>query len=176
MESSRLVLHPVSLDVMAEQFALIDASRAELEQFLPWVSECQTVYDLEKNIRLAMDNYQQFTGEFWFNVFVKASHTLIGAVGFIIRDASVPYFEIGYWLSNEWLGKGMISEAVQRVEQYAFDECHANRLEIKMAGTNQRSRAVVLRCGYQLEACLHMARMLPCGQPDSTLIYAKIRE
>jgi len=174
MENERIQLVPPSLKYTESMLTVINDSQAELSQFLPWVSELLTVNELEHNIKEALDNFTNFTGEFWFNIIEKETGVFIGVVGFIVRDKSVPYFEIGYWLQTSKVGKGYITEAVKLVEKYAFDDHHAKRLEIKMANSNLKSQAVAQRCGFQFEAQLVNARRLPSGELDNTLVYAKM--
>ncbi|QUM80862.1 GNAT family N-acetyltransferase [Moritella sp. 5] len=173
MESERLKLAPPSLEFSEPMYEVIEDSRAEFSQFLPWVTESLTKDDVVKNTQEAIRNYEAFIGEFWFNIIEKETDSFIGAVGFIVRDGSVPFFEIGYWLQTSKTGTGYVSEAVKLVERYAFLEKEAKRVEIKMAGSNTKSQLVAKRCGYQLEAQLNNARRLPSGELDSTLIYAK---
>ncbi|GEA60964.1 hypothetical protein VCO01S_21570 [Vibrio comitans NBRC 102076] len=82
---------------------------------------------------------------------------------------------IGYWLRSDSVGKGFISEAVAKLEEYAFDELNAKRLEIRVAQSNIKSRKVAERCGYELEANLRNERRLPSGKLDNTLVYVKTR-
>ncbi len=173
MESERLKLIAPSLDFIDAMHAVIEECKPELSQFLPWVSDTLTKKDLEQNIEEAVINFSNFSGEFWFNIIEKKTESFIGVVGFIVRDESVPYFEIGYWLQTSKVGSGYISEAIGLVEQYAFNYKGAMRVEIKMAATNLKSRAVAERCGYGLEGQLVNARRLPSGELDSTVIYSK---
>ncbi|NOJ24179.1 GNAT family N-acetyltransferase [Vibrio coralliilyticus] len=173
METTRIVLTPPSKKYTRAMWRVITKSQPELSTFLPWVTESLTLQALESNVQIAIDNYLQFTGEFWFNIVEKKTQSFIGVVGFTIRDPAVPYFELGYWLDSDKTGQGFASEAVALVERYAFEERNAQRLEIKMAGTNQQSRAVAERCGFCLEATLEHARRLPSGIIDSTWVYAK---
>ncbi|TKF89400.1 GNAT family N-acetyltransferase, partial [Vibrio sp. F13] len=53
------------------------------------------------------------------------------------------------------------SEAVRIIEEYAFTQKGAKRVEIRMAGSNLKSQAVAKRCGYQLEDRLANDRRLP---------------
>ncbi|KDM93556.1 GNAT family N-acetyltransferase [Photobacterium galatheae] len=174
MESKRIQLVPPSLKYTESMLVAIHESKSDLSQFLPWVSESFTENKLRSNIKEAIENFTLFTGEFWFNLIEKETGLFIGAVGFIVRDKSVPYFEIGYWLQTSKTDKGYITEAVKLIEEYAFKEKHAQRLEIKMAKSNLKSQAVAKRCGFQLEACLTNARRLPSGELDSTVVYAKV--
>ncbi|RBW63434.1 N-acetyltransferase [Vibrionales bacterium C3R12] len=173
MESERLKLVAPSLDFIDAMYTVIDECRSEFSEFLPWVSDALTKKALEQNIKEAVINFSNFSGEFWFNIIEKKTGSFIGAVGFIVRDESVPYFEIGYWLQTSKVGSGYITEAISLVEQYAFNDKGAMRVEIKMAATNLKSQAVAKRCGYGLEGQLVNARRLPSGELDSTVIYSK---
>lgn len=174
MENERIKLVPPSLKYVGSMLNVINESQAELSQFLPWVSKSLTENELEHNIKEALVNFTNFTREFWFNIIEKETGLFIGVVGFIVRDKSVPYFEIGYWLQTSKVGKGYITEAVKLIEKYAFIDNHAQRLEIKMASSNLKSQAVAKRCGFQFEAQLMNARRLPSGELDNTLVYAKM--
>ncbi|MFT5674315.1 MAG: RimJ/RimL family protein N-acetyltransferase [Paraglaciecola sp.] len=139
-------------------------SEQELRQFLPWVDHALTESESISNTQEAINNFENFTCELRYSIIRKADDHLLGAVGLIIRDKSVPFFEIGYWLRTSETGKGYMSEAVALLERYAFNKCSANRIEITAAATNQNSRSVAERCGYQLE-----------GKRDDTMVYAKTR-
>ncbi|MEZ9072096.1 GNAT family N-acetyltransferase [Vibrio splendidus] len=173
MESERLKLTPPSLKYSEEMFEVINECKVEFSQFLPWVSDSLTKDQLELNIQDATNNFANFIGEFWFNIIEKKTGAFIGAIGFMIRDDTVPYFEIGYWLKTSQTGFGYVSEAIRIVEEHAFIQKGAKRIEIRMAGSNLKSRAVAKRCGYQLEDRFANARCLPSGDLDSTLVYAK---
>ncbi|MFM2642186.1 GNAT family N-acetyltransferase [Vibrio chagasii] len=173
MESERLKLMPPSLIHTDEMFNVVQECMAELSEFLPWVSESLTRQQLELNTQKAASNFSNFVGEFWFSIIEKNTEAFIGAIGFIVRDDSIPCFEIGYWLRTSKTGFGYVSEAIQLVEEFAFLDKGAKRVEIKMAATNVKSQAVAQRCGYQQEARLANARRLPSGELDSTLVFAK---
>ncbi|KMV30934.1 ribosomal protein acetyltransferase [Photobacterium swingsii] len=173
MESQRIKLTPPSLAYADSMWTIIQESEAELSEFLPWVSESLTLNKLKDNIEFAAEHYNNFSDDFWFNIIEKRTGAFIGAVGFIVRDPDVPYFEIGYWLCTSMVGKGYISEAVKIIERFAFVDNKAQRVEIKMAGSNVKSRAVAERCGYQFEAKLENGRRLVSGELDSTVIYVK---
>lgn len=173
LESQRLKLVPPSLAFVDVMYDVIKRNCDSLSQFLPWVASDFSTSDLAANIEQAAKNYEQFSGEFLFNLVEKETNCFIGALGFIVRDVSVPYIELGYWLDPEKTGCGYISEAIKRIERYAFIEKKVKRIEIKMAGSNTKSQAVAERCGYLFEGQLENARRLPYGQIDSTRIYAK---
>ncbi|MFH0258744.1 GNAT family N-acetyltransferase [Vibrio rumoiensis] len=175
METDRLYLAPPCL---ANQPAMLEAiieSQAELSQFLDWVPFALTEQQSIEATQQAMVNFDNFENELRYSLLDKQSGKLVGMIGLLIRDKEVPYFEIGYWLRRSCVGLGYITEAVQALETYAFQDLKAQRVEIRTAGTNTKSQAVAERCGYQLEGTLRYARRLPSRELDHTLIYAKTR-
>ncbi|EGA72283.1 acetyltransferase [Vibrio sinaloensis DSM 21326] len=175
MESNRIKLLPPSLELQPQMLQAIRESQHELGAYLPWVPYALTEQESIENTQQAIANFANFEGELRFSIIEKETEKLVGAIGLIIRDKSVPYFEIGYWLRTQCVGKGYVTEAVKMIEQYAFEELNAHRVEIKAAESNRKSRAVAERCGYELEATLRNERRLPSGELCHTVVYAKAR-
>ncbi|MFA0570901.1 N-acetyltransferase, partial [Vibrio gallaecicus] len=69
------------IDVM---HGVIEESKQDLSQFLPWVSGSLSKQVLEDNTKEAMVNFSRCTGEFWFNIIEKKTGLFIGVVGFIV--------------------------------------------------------------------------------------------
>lgn len=59
--------------------------------------------------------------------------------------------EIGYWLSANHQGKGVITKSCRCMMTYAFEELKLNRLVIRAAVENHRSRAIAERLGFVQE-------------------------
>ena len=175
METNRLLLTPPCL---ANQAAILEAileSQAELSQFLDWVPFALTEQQSIEATKQAMVDFDNFENELRYSLLDKNSGKFVGMIGLIIRDKDVPYFEIGYWLRSSCVGAGYITEAVRALESHAFNHLKAQRVEIRAAASNNKSRAVAERAGYQLEGKLYNARRLPSGELDDTVIYAKTR-
>ncbi len=172
--TERLKLVPPSLALQPQMLNAILSSQNELGEYLPWVphalTEQASIEDTEKAIR----NFDKFEEELRFSIIHSQSEELIGAIGLIIRDKSVPFFEIGYWLRTESTGLGYVTEAVKGLEQYAFDHLKANRVEIRAAEGNAKSRNIAERCGYHLEGVYRNDRLLPSGELSNTAVYSKI--
>ncbi|KLV00426.1 GNAT family N-acetyltransferase [Photobacterium aphoticum] len=176
METERLKLLPPSLENQPLMLEAILESQNELSIFLPWVPYALTEAESIENTKQAISNFDNFEGELRYSIIEKDTGRFLGAIGLIIRDKTVPFFEIGYWLRTSSVGYGFISEAVKAVEKYAFEELNANRIEIKAAEHNLKSRSVAERSGYVFEGLLRNERRLPSGELSGTAIYAKTRE
>ncbi len=173
LESDRLKLEPPSLALQPTVLAAIRESKAELEQFLLWVPYALTEAESIADTQRAIKNFNNFEHELRYFIIEKCSNELIGAIGLLIKDKSKGHFELGYWLKTSATGQGFITEAVQTLEKYAFEQLNAQCIEIKAAESNLKSQAVALRCGYQYQTTLLNESKLPSGELNHTLVYTK---
>ena len=58
---------------------------------------------------------------------------------------------IGYWISKEYSNRGYMTEAVNMVTDFAFNELALHRLEINIRPENEPSIRVAEKCGYLYE-------------------------
>ena len=79
----------------------------------------------------------------------------IGEIGFV-KQQDVHRFtaEIGFWLSQEHWGKGVMSKALASVCQYAFEHHNVVRIYADVQATNDGSRRVLEKSGFELEGVL----------------------
>ena len=82
--------------------------------------------------------------------------------------------EIGYWLSRDAMGRGIMTRAVGALEQYGFDAPGLNRIEIHVDTENQPSQAVAMRAGYTREGVLRKFMLLH-GMPRDIVVFAKTK-
>lgn len=62
--------------------------------------------------------------------------------------------EIGYWLSEEYWGKGITTEAVRRMLDKAFDDTNIQRVYSAVFSSNQASAKVLFNAGMKREAII----------------------
>lgn len=62
--------------------------------------------------------------------------------------------ELGYWLSEEHWGKGIITNAIKEMVNYAFKNFEITRIYARPFGNNLASQKVLQKAGLQLEARL----------------------
>ena len=171
VETDRVLLVPPSMDLVDEVCNAIIESQNELSEFLPWVKGA--IAEPEQNMKDAIANFESFSDELRYFISDKESKNIVGAIGLIIRDKEVPFFEIGYWIKTSETGKGFISEALSALENHAFSNLKARRIEIRAAETNLKSRSVAERAGYKLDGTFHNDKCLPSGELSNTVVYSK---
>ncbi len=100
-------------------------------------------------------------------------------IGRVFHFKTIPYFngrEIGYGMfSNDFRGKGIMSEAVQLLTDYLFNTLLINRLAIHMHVNNIASEKVAINCGFKKEGVARGASFSR-GKHVDIAMYALLRE
>jgi RimJ/RimL family protein N-acetyltransferase len=83
--------------------------------------------------------------------------------------------EIGYWLSEHHWGKGIMSDAVEAMVEYAFAQTHWIRLFACIFENNPSSMRVLEKNGFKLEA-VHRKAVMKEGVLMDEHVYALLKE
>ena len=175
-ETERLLLRPFSIaDAPQLHEALVESIDQLRENlwFLPWVAEQQTIQSAEARCRKAQGNFL-LRLDLPYLVFERTSGRSVASAGLHRTDWALPKTEVGYWVRTSQLGKGYATEAVNALTSWALQGLRAKRVELVTDELNLGSRAVALRCGFQLEGVLRNTAQAPDGQLRNTCLYAKL--
>ena len=129
-------------------------NRERLEPFMHWMT---ADYSLASAKQFIVLNTQAFSKKSSAAYGIFRDRTFLGSIGFVYFDWSTRKTEIGYWLTEEAEGKGIVSSGCRVLIDYAFAELDMNRIEIKCSTENPRSYAVAERLGFTKEAHLRQA-------------------
>lgn len=156
-----------------------EAIKHSIESLRPWMPFAQKKPDLQKieaNLIEAAADFQ-LRKDLRLHFFLKETGEFIGSSGLHRIDWDVRKFEIGYWVDNHFEGKGYVTEAVERITRFAFEELGANRVEIRCDPDNVRSRAVAERLDFKLEGILRNETLSRVDNKlRDTCVYSKISE
>lgn len=98
---------------------------------------------------------RQLNEEVKLNYVIDIDGEVAGAVGLELReDIYRKTCEIGYWLGEQYWGRGVMPEAVKLVTAYAFEHFDLNRIQAGVFSKNPRSMRVLEKAGYHKEAIL----------------------
>ena len=89
---------------------------------------------------------------FLFGLELAEAHKAIGDCAFLVSQEEPREAEIGYTLDPAYQGKGLASEAVSAVLDYAFDAFNLHRVIAHVDIENARSIALLERLGFRREA------------------------
>ncbi|MCM3618331.1 GNAT family N-acetyltransferase [Sutcliffiella horikoshii] len=167
-----LIRMPLPGDGPAVHDSIIQ-SLPELKPWMIFAQHDQTVEDVEANIRESHAEFLQ-RKDLRLLVFLKETGEFVASSGLHRIDWAIPKFEIGYWVDSRYAGKGYITEAVNGITKFAFEQLHANRVEIRCDSMNVKSRAVAERAGYTLEGILKKSELGVNGELLDACVFAKI--
>ena len=100
----------------------------------------------------------------------------IGAIGLRLKtDVRRRTAEIGYWLGEEFWGRGIATEAVLALSEFALREFDLVRLYAAVFEGNPASARVLEKAGYEREARLRKA-VVKDGRTLDLMLYALVRD
>ena len=128
-----------------------------------------TVADAQEWIELAT------TIEPCTNFALAVDGKAVGGIGLKLQDdVNRRSAEIGYWLGPEYWGRGIATEALKAMTDYAFANLDLCRLYGLVFAWNPASSKVLEKCGYAFEARLTKA-IQKDGKMLDALLYATVR-
>ncbi len=154
---SDLVLRQLSESDAVPLFAVIDRNRVYLRQWLPWLETSKNPDDTLFFIRTTLEQYANNDG---FAAGIWYKDTVVGTIGFHKVDWLNRSVEIGYWLSADYQGKGIVTKASKAFIDHAFNEWHLHRVQIRCAVGNAKSCRIPERLGFVKEGMQRQAEFL----------------
>ncbi len=155
--SDNLELRLLQLTDADELFALTDANRHYLRQWLPWLDLITQVEDTRNFIARTM---KQFVDREGLIAAIWTGGKIVGLVGFNRIEQWDRIGYIGYWLAESHTSQGLMTKACQSLVNYGFTTLKLNRIVITCATENHRSRAIPLRLGFIHEGVVRDAEWL----------------
>lgn len=143
-----IVLQKIRIKSAREIFECMDNSREFLREWLPFVDMTKTWKDTEKYIRSVhegSDAHQNMGFE------VRYKDKIVGLIGLKDIDLVNNKSEIGYWLTRDATGKGIMTQSCKALLQYVFRELKMNKIWIRCAVENVRSCNIPKQLGFTFE-------------------------
>jgi ribosomal-protein-serine acetyltransferase len=138
-------------------FLLTDKDRVYLREWLPWVDGTKSPEDTKNFIHHTLKEFANNNG---FNTAILYKGKIVGCIGLHGIDWCNRKTSIGYWLSSEYQGKGIMTKSCRAIVNHVFNELQLNRVEIRAAECNKKSRAVPERLGFTQEGIVRSAEWL----------------
>lgn len=139
-----LYLRELSIEDAQDIFNAIDSNRPYFEKWLPFVPFTKSVKDSLDYI-LSVINSKELVYT------IREGETFIGIIGFKETNLETKITELGYWLKEEFQGRGVITKATKILCDNAFNERGIKRILIKVEVGNNKSKAIAERLGFALE-------------------------
>lgn len=153
-------------------YALVDVNRDHLRPWFPWVDTTLSADDSKKFIEKCQEDFAQKKAAD-FGVWYEGK--CVGSMGFHTIRQNHQWAEIGYWLSKDSTGKGVMTECVKAMINYGFNDLGLHRIQIKCDADNLKSKAIPERLGFILEGTRRECRKNEDGSFSDEFIYGILR-
>lgn len=163
-----------------EVYSVAIANRGHINRWMPFLCDS---YDRKASHEHARKSLQNFADRAAITLTVLEHGKVVGSTGWTdwnqqsLFDDRLAYAsaDIGYWLSAEATGRGVMTRAVRAMTTLAFEEYGLKRLTIRAEPENEASWRVAERAGYQYEGLLRGVATFDGRRVDHKL-YAMLAE
>jgi ribosomal-protein-serine acetyltransferase len=147
----------------------------ELKQWLLLFQAIPTVEETEILLRNAHIDFLK-RESFRYLIFHKDTNDFIGTASLHRINWKISKCEIGYWINSQFSGNGYMTEAVSELTNLGFQQLKFRRIEIRCESTNNKSRSIPVKLGFELEGTLRNDDLSADGSKlTDTCIYSIIK-
>jgi [ribosomal protein S5]-alanine N-acetyltransferase len=171
LETGRLLLRRMRLDDAEAMFAY--ASDPEVTRYVLWDTH-RSIEDSKAFLRSATEGYER--GDFGgWGVVLKDSGAFVGTCGVDVNYAPEhTRAELGYVLSRDHWGRGLMTEAVRAVIRFSFRRMELNRIQARCIAENTASARVMEKAGMTYEGTLRESEFIK-GAYRNMKLYSILR-
>ena len=167
----RLQLRTYAVADAQELFDAVNNSRKHLNPWLEWVSKTTKP---EHSLQFIQQSLHQLNMQEALALGIFEHDKIIGGIGMHAWDQETKRAQIGYWISSEYEGRGIISRSMVKFVEFLFDKIGLNKIEIHFLQANKRSTKVAERLGFKVEGIIRQSIMRN-GMPEDVVIAGLLR-
>lgn len=170
--SSEIELRTLAFSDADEIFMTIDRQRTYLGEWLPFVAHTKSVDDVMKFIE-HVTNLPEEALDFPFTI--RKNNTFVGLIHLKSTDIQNRKTDVGYWLSQDYQGQGIITQSVDKLCAFAFGTLDLNRVELKCGVGNIPSKKIPQRLGFTLEGIERDGELMSDHRFIDLEVYSKLK-
>ncbi|MEM1216091.1 MAG: GNAT family protein [Bacteroidota bacterium] len=174
--TSRTLIRRVREGDGAAFYDLVNDNTSYIEDHFPRLIE--TIRDTNTAETFARQRLAKWLlqEEFTFTIWRNTEADLIGFVHFRNLDWSTPSAEIAYFLDQHHAGRGIMTEVLTRMIQFAFRQLQLNRLALRTLVDNYASQRLARKVGFRREGDLRHAVRRVTGTLHDIMLFGLTRE
>ena len=155
IETKRLLLRPF---VESDYQAMYDnwASRPDNLLHVTWYAH-ESPEVTQQSIARWVENYQNMDFYKWAICLKENPDSVIGDISMVDMDEAVNACEVGYILSKDYWGQGLMTEALKAVLIYLLQDTRFNRVTARFVTANPASGRVMAKAGMSYEGTFRQA-------------------
>ena len=137
--------------------SLIEQNRAHLKEYSAWLKDDHSIDNTRGFVKR---NFEQFAENRGFAIAICYKGEMAGQIEYNYIDWANRKTEIGFWLSASFQGKGLATKSCRFLINHAFNELKLNRIEMRCAVENKKSRKICESLGFTKEGIVRQAGWL----------------
>jgi ribosomal-protein-serine acetyltransferase len=176
IETDRLILR--APQQAGEGNVVHQAIKDSINELKQWLNLFQTIPTVEETEILLRKAHIDFLKResFRYLIFHKDTNDFIGTASLHRINWKISKCEIGYWVNSQFSGNGYMTEVVNELTNFGFQQLKFRRIEIRCESKNDKSRAIPEKLGFELEGTLRNDDLSSDGSKlIDTCIYSKIK-
>lgn len=167
LETERLILRPFTIND-AEKMYENWASDDEVTKYLTWPTH-ENVAGTKGILETWIAKYKESDFYLWAITLKAYGDDPIGSISVVWQEDDVEVVGIGYCLGQKWWKQGIMSEALNELIRFFFEEVGVNRIESHFDTNNPNSGKVMQKCGMKYEGTLREADLNNQGRCDKVM-------
>lgn len=152
-----------------ELHSLIEKNRAHLAPWFSWAAN----QAFEDTLEFLRHGEGQVAASEAAHCAIVCGDRIVGVISYMKVNWRHRRTVLGYWLDADHQGGGLMTAAVSSMVEHAFSAWELNRVEIRAAVENRKSRAIAERLGFEQEGLLRQADLVD-GRGLDTVVYAML--
>lgn len=161
-----IVLRSYSVEDAQELFDVVNNSRKYLHPWLTWVDKTTKP---EHSLQFIQQSIHQQDMQEALALGIFYEGRIIGGIGMHAWDLNTKRAQIGYWISEGYEGKGIITKSLKKFAAFLFDNLGLNKIEIHFVPANKRSAKVAEKLGCKIEGVIRQSIMRN-GMPEDIVV------
>jgi RimJ/RimL family protein N-acetyltransferase len=118
---------------------------------------------------------KKITEQLAINFCIEIDGAAVGGIGMRVgEDVHRHTAALGYWLGEDFWGRGIMTEAVAAFTDFCFENFPLRRISAEVFSNNPASARVLEKAGFVFEGCLKN-NVINDGKLLDALLYAKTR-
>lgn len=170
--SNEVSLRPFQKKYQQDLYELVQRNKDFLGRWLFWANEADHIDKLDKFCDYANKLFTEGRG---YSALIYYKGSVAGVIVHQEYNKHSKQLSLGYWLGEEFTGKGVMTKACRAMIDYAFKELTCHRVEIRCAEENYASRAIPERLGFVQEGILRHTEELG-GQYVNHVVYGILED
>jgi len=165
----KILLKEIGFEDVEAIYSTIDQDRIYLEEWLPFVELTREISYTHRYVENYINSDQT---DVTFAIYYQDHFA--GIIGLKDTDPDHKKTEIGYWLSDSYQHKGIMTLSGKALIDYVFDEMNFNRIQLKAATGNFKSQRVAKRLGFREEGIERESELHQRGFVD-LIVYSLLK-